>query len=181
MLQSGAQFDRYDILGPIAAGGMGVVYRARHRLLQTEVAIKVLSSHLSLDERVRTRFAQEAYVQAQLEHPGIVAVQDFVDHEGQLAIVMRLVQGPSLEQVMGQELPGPWPVERVRQVMLPVLEAVAYAHQRGIVHRDLKPGNILLDRKDGGFGVPKVTDFGLAKILASEGGLEQATERHGVA
>jgi len=173
MLQPGETIEKYEVLGPIAAGGMGVVYRVRHRQLQQVVALKMLASHLALDDRVRQRFSQEAWVQAQLQHPNIVSVRDFVEAPGQLGFVMDLVDGPSLEQVITRERPGPWSLDQAMAVMGPVLEAVTYAHARGIVHRDLKPANVLLERSDDalGLGTPRITDFGLAKVLASTQGV----------
>jgi len=181
MLQPGTIVDKYEIVAPIAAGGMGVVYRARHAHLRQEVALKLLSAHLALNERTRTRFAQEAYVQAQLAHPHIVAVRDFFDQDGTLGIVMSLVEGPSLEDVMAAELPGSWSLPDIRHAMLPVIEAVTYAHARGVVHRDLKPANVMLDRAaaSSGLGVPVVTDFGLAKVLTSTAGLTRAGTQMG--
>jgi serine/threonine protein kinase len=162
----------YRIVEPIAAGGMGVVYVGEHSTLGRRVAIKVLMESLALSDKVRRRFEQEAYVQAQLEHPHIVRVQDFVQEGNTLAIVMDFVKGPSLAQYIAG-LKGPLPVDALMHIMDPVIEAVAYAHERGIVHRDIKPGNVLLDQSGGSesIGIPKVTDFGLAKILAD-------TEQH---
>ena len=98
-----------------------------------------------------------------------MVVRDFIIDSSALGFVMDLVQGPSLEQVINTEQSGRWPVQETLRVMMPVLEALAYAQARGIVHRDLKPANVLLDRSGGGMGRPQITDFGLAKILATEG------------
>ncbi len=164
MLRQGDALGSYIILGPIAAGGMGVVYLARHVSLGHEVAIKVLVSNLALSQSIRSRFTQEARLQASLQHPNIVRVVDLI--EGDLpAIVMDLVRGPSLAEVL--EVSGPWSAERALAVMGPVISAVAMAHEAGVIHRDLKPGNILLDRV-GDEEVPKVSDFGIAKILQSD-------------
>ena len=181
MFKPGTVIDRYEIVEPIAGGGMGVVYRARHTLLGTEVALKVLLANFTLSEKVRTRFQQEAYVQANLKHPSIVNVTDMVVGEENLAIVMELVDGPSLEQVLAEERSGPWTLEQTMVVMKPVLDAVAHAHARGVVHRDIKPGNVLLDRSAGvkGVGTPKVSDFGLAKILSSEVAMTKTGARMG--
>jgi len=172
MLEPGAILDKYRILAPIAAGGMGVVYKAEHVHLRRTVAIKVLLPNYALDERTRTRFAQEAYVQGQLAHPNIVEVTDFIHAGSVMAFVMRFVDGPSLEQVLHGDN-APWPVEKVIQVLRPVAEGVAYAHARKVIHRDLKPANILLDRANPSDdpGIPRITDFGLAKVLASTGGV----------
>ncbi len=168
MLQPGTILGNYEILSHIAGGGMGVVYRARHRHLYTQHAIKVLLSTLALDERVQVRFRQEAKVQSELrEHPHIVTVTDFVEESSQLGLVMDLIEGPSLDAVMDSERPGPWQLDDAMAILSPVLGALAFAHSRGVVHRDLKPANVVLDRSGGGLGRPQVTDFGLAKVLAS--------------
>jgi len=172
MLERDSTLDKYRILQPIAAGGMGVVYKAEHIHLRRLVAIKVLLPNYALDERTRARFAQEAYVQGQLSHPNIVEVTDFIHIGDVLAFVMRFVDGPSLEQVLQTES-GPWPLDKVLQVLRPVVEGVAYAHARGVVHRDLKPANVLLDAtiQASMLGTPRITDFGLAKVLATTGGV----------
>ena len=95
MLKAGTVLGNYEIVAPIGAGGMGVVYRARHTLLSSDVASKVLLANYSLSSKVRARFRQEAYVQANLKHPNIVHVTDLVLDEDTLAIVMELVEGPS--------------------------------------------------------------------------------------
>ena len=181
MLDPGTVIEKYEIIEPIAGGGMGVVYRARHRTLGKEVAFKELLSNLALSEKVQTRFQQEAYVQANLTHPNIVNVFDFITHRSLLAIVMELVAGPSLEQVLADERSQAWTLEQTMAVMKPVLDAVAYAHARGVVHRDIKPGNVLLDRSldAQGLGTPKVSDFGLAKILSSEVAMTKTGARMG--
>lgn len=181
MLEPGAIVGSYEIVSPIAAGGMGVVYRARHRTLGSEVAIKTLLANFALNDSVRQRFQQEAYVQAQLQHDHIVRVIDLVDAPGGLAIVMDLVPGLSFEAVLAHERPGPWAAADVITVLRPVVDAMAFAHGRGVVHRDLKPANVLLQRRDGipWPGVVKVTDFGLAKILDSEVAMTRVGSRMG--
>ena len=169
MLDAGDRIDKYEIIDTIAAGGMGVVFRARHALLGNEVALKVLLPNLAMNERVRTRFRQEGYVQAELRHPNIARVLDFVDEGKSLAIVLELIDGPSLDKRL-LERDGPWPLDAVRAVMEPVLQVMAHAHERGVVHRDIKPANILLGPGPGP-GRPVITDFGLARILATESGL----------
>ena len=124
--------DKYEIVEPIAGGGMGVVYRARNIAIGKEVAVKVLLANFALKESLQQRFRQEAYVQGQLEHPNIIPVTDFVAHAGTAAIVMGLVPGPSLEDVLERERPGPWPLEEVMPLMQAVTSAVGFAHARGI-------------------------------------------------
>ena len=181
MLKAGTILGNYEIIAPIGAGGMGVVYRARHTLLSSEVAFKELASNFTVSEKVRARFRQEAYLQANLKHPNIVHVTDMVMHEDVLGIVMDLVEGPSLEEVLEHERTGPWSLDEAMALMEPTLEGVAYAHEQGVVHRDLKPGNILLDRTfgDADLGMPKVADFGIAKILSSEVAMTRTGARMG--
>jgi len=175
MLQQGQQLDKYRIQGSIAAGGMGIVYRAEHIHLGTPVAVKVLLPNLAMNDKVRQRFVQEARVQSQLKHANIVKVSDFIIEAELLAFVMELVDGPSLEQVAGLERPGAWTPADALAVMLPTIDAVAYAHARGVVHRDLKPANVLLERAgQPGLGMPKITDFGLARLVESQAGLTRA-------
>ena len=160
MLRRGEKLASYTILEPIAGGGMGVVYRALHDNLGHEVAIKVLVENLALDPGIRARFTQEAQLQATLLHPNIVRVVDLIEGE-RPAIVMDLVDGPSLAQLLKPE--QRWSQAEITTLMDPVLDAVALAHRQGIIHRDLKPGNILvtIDARDE--PQPKVIDFGIAK------------------
>lgn len=179
MLQAGAIVGSYQIAEPIAAGGMGVVYRAVHQSLGTSVALKVLAAAFALDPKVRQRFRTEARVQAHLVHPNIVRVTDLVEGEATLALVMELIAGPSLAWVLEEERTGPWPIPDALSLLDAVAAALECAHQSGVAHRDLKPGNVMLDRSRGGFGVPKVTDFGLAKLLNSGAGLTRTGARMG--
>jgi len=155
--------DRY-VLGPIlGAGGVAHVYRAHDERLDAPVAVKVLSiASASAKERLK----QEATLQAGLRHPHIVAVTDVVDVEGWPAVVMELVDGPSLEALLDE---GPLERAVALDVFRGILEGVAAAHAAGMVHRDLKPGNVLIARV-GQRLFPKVADFGLAKVLAGPGG-----------
>ena len=172
MLQPGTVIDRYEVVAPIAGGGMGMVYRVRHVGLGGEHAMKVLLPNYASSEKVRARFRQEAQVQSRLLHPGIVHVSDLLQAKGLLAMVMDLVHGPSLEQVLAAERTGPWSLADTMAVMDPVLDAMTYAHGLGVAHRDLKPANVMLERSTAPWpGQPRVTDFGLAKLLASEGGM----------
>jgi serine/threonine protein kinase len=180
-MEAGDRIGPYTIVAPIAPGGMGVVYHARHSELGTEVAIKVLLPNLALNEKVRVRFRQEAYVQANLEHSNIVRVRDFLTHGKTLAIVMDRVRGPSLESILAKEPPGPWPMESVARVMLPVLDAVAFSHTKRVVHRDIKPGNVLLEQTPSAPwpGIAYVSDFGIAKLLEDGQGMTRTGARMG--
>jgi serine/threonine-protein kinase len=143
---------------------MGVVFKARQTDLDRIVAIKmILSSHLASEEQVR-RFQAEAKAAARLQHPHIIGVYEFGQAHGQHYFAMQYVNGASLAQVLQR---GPLPVEEAVRLVAAVARAVDHLHAYGIVHRDLKPSNILLDEK----GHPYVTDFGLVKLLETEGHL----------
>jgi serine/threonine protein kinase len=158
---------------------MGMVYRARNVRVGLPVALKVLLPNFAQSEKVRRRFEQEAYVQAQLQHPNIVSVSDMVVEGNDLALVMELIEGPSLETVLAEQETGPWSLEQTLAVFTPVVQAIAYAHNRGVVHRDIKPGNILLKPTDTGLSIPKVTDFGLAKILSDTSSMTKTGSKMG--
>ncbi len=142
---------------------MGVVYRAHDEARGRTVALKCLHTNLAGDAEIRRRFAREAKVLGAYDHPNVVRVYDFVEHEHILAIVMEHVDGPSLVAHLGKWR-GRMPFSEIRSIFGAVLDAVGHGHGRGIVHRDLKPDNILVDRGARGL-TPKVVDFGIAKIL----------------
>ncbi len=154
-------FGDYELLGEIARGGMGVVFKARQVSLNRIVAVKmILAGQLASKEAVE-RFQREARSAAQLDHPAIVAVFDVGTVDGQHYFSMGYVEGPSLaDQLAG----GPWVPADAARLMLQVAEAVHYAHEMGVIHRDLKPANILLDRDRR----PRITDFGLARQTTAD-------------
>jgi WD40 repeat protein len=153
----------YELLAEIARGGMGVVFRARHVHLHRVVALKMILGGLLARPDDLQRFQTEAEAAAQLQHPGIVALYEIGTHEGQPYISMEYVQGSSLAQLAAA---GPVPGLTAARYLEKTARAVHFAHSKGILHRDLKPANVLLDEQD----QPKVTDFGLAKLLQTDSG-----------
>ena len=160
-LQSGTRFGTYEILAPIGAGGMGEVYRARDTRLKRDVAIKVLQgAWVDTGDRL-ARFEREAELLAALNHPNIAAIYGIEESAGTTALVLELVEGPTLADRL---LTGPVPLTEALAISRQIIDALDAAHEKGIVHRDLKPANIKV-RPD---GTVKVLDFGLAKALESD-------------
>src|SRR5215468_5658302 len=151
----------YTIVAKIGAGGMGEVYRARDAKLNREVAIKVLPADIAHDEERLVRFKREAQVLASLNHPNIAAIYGFEDSNHTVALVMELVEGPTLADRIAS---GALPVEDALAIAKQIAEALEAAHERNIIHRDLKPANVKVTHE----GVVKVLDFGLAKVLEGD-------------
>jgi hypothetical protein len=160
-LGAGVRLGSYEVLSPLGAGGMGEVYRARDTRLGREVAIKVLPAAFAADHDRMVRFQREAHVLASLNHPHIASIFGLEDSDGARALIMELVEGPTLHERIAQ---GAIPLEEALPIAKQVAEALEYAHERGIVHRDLKPANVKLTRD----GAVKVLDFGLAKALSDD-------------
>ncbi|MET0344280.1 MAG: serine/threonine-protein kinase [Polyangiales bacterium] len=155
---------KYRILGELGAGGMGVVLAARHVDTERQVALKWLSPALSHLPEAAARFKREAKAAGRILHPNVVAVHDCSEHEGQLYLVMEQLVGRTLRATMARA-GGKLPPADAFGVLFPVLRGVAAAHAAGVLHRDLKPENVLLaDSPDGLEPMPKVLDFGLAKL-----------------
>jgi Tol biopolymer transport system component len=159
-LQPGTRLGPYEVTGPLGAGGMGEVYRATDTRLKRQVAIKILPIALAADPDRLARFQREAEVLASLNHPQIAAIYGLEDAGGMKALVMELVEGPTLADRITQ---GPIPFHEALPIARQIAAALEAAHERGIVHRDLKPANIKV-RDD---GAVKVLDFGLAKLSDS--------------
>jgi serine/threonine protein kinase len=154
---------RYQIIGPLAAGGMGEVYRATRRLLGDEVALKVMNASFDEASTERDRFLRESRTCARLRHPNIVSILDFnVDPAGQPYLVMELLSGPSLREEL--KVSGPMSPANIVAVLTPLAGALQLAHEHGITHRDLKPANVVAHRYDSGERIYKIIDFGLAAI-----------------
>lgn len=158
------QFGDFELLEELGRGGMGVVYKARHRQLDRVVALKMILSGPWATPDELARFRAEAALAARLDHPGIVPVYEIGTCEGKPYFSMKYVPGQTLAQLVAQ---GPLPSREAARYVLKVAEAVEHAHQKGILHRDLKPSNVLVDDA----GEPHVSDFGLAKRVADGSGL----------
>ncbi|MBA3459103.1 MAG: protein kinase [Deltaproteobacteria bacterium] len=155
----------YDIEALLGEGGMAKVYRAKHAFLETVHAIKVLDPSYRVNAEARKRFLDEAKIQAKhLDHDNIVKVTNIVATAEHAALVMELIEGSGLEGRIGDLRTKP---AEIKHIILAVLDAVGHAHGAGIIHRDLKPANVLLHQEDGVI-VPKVTDFGIAKVTATD-------------
>jgi hypothetical protein len=157
-LSIGNRLGPYEILDALGAGGMGEVYRGRDTELHRDVALKVLGQRFAEDPDRLARFKREAQVLASLNHPHIGAIYGVADFPGGRALVLELVEGPTLADRIAA---GPIPLEEALAIARQIAEALAAAHELGIVHRDLKPANVKL-RPD---GAVKVLDFGLAKAV----------------
>lgn len=156
------QIGRYAILGVLGKGGMGNVYKARQESLNRVVALKVLPAEFSRRKEFSQRFLTEAKAVSRLQHANIVQVYDYGEEDGQQFIVMQYVEGRNLGSVLAEK--KTLPLEQVVDFSRQVLRALRYAHRENVIHRDIKPQNILVD--DG--GRIYVTDFGIAKMYASE-------------
>ncbi|MCL4207255.1 MAG: protein kinase [Pirellulaceae bacterium] len=163
------EFGPYILESVIAHGGMGVIYRARHRTLDRVVALKMIRLDRLAREADHRRFHNESMTSAHLEHPNIVPILDVGEENGVHYFTMKLLPGGDLQQQAGGFRTDPFAAARL---MATVVDAVAYAHSRGVLHRDLKPSNVLLDCD----GIPYVTDFGLALRLDDESNLTRTGE-----
>ena len=167
-LASGTRIGPYEIVSIVGAGGMGEVYRARDPKLNRDVALKILPALVATDPDRLARFKREAQVLASLNHAHIGAIYGFEEAAGVQALVLELVEGPTLADRIAQ---ASIPLEEAVAIATQIAEALEAAHARGIVHRDLKPANIKI-RADGSV---KVLDFGLAKAAGNEGAISEAS------
>ena len=162
-LTAGTQIGPYQVVGLIGQGGMGEVYRAKDTKLGRDVALKVLPDLFAADPERLARFQREARVLASLNHPNIASIYGLEEAEGVRALVLELVEGPTLAERIAQ---GAIPVEEALPVARQIADALEAAHERGVIHRDLKPANVKVKAD----GMVKVLDFGLAKALEGDAG-----------
>jgi serine/threonine protein kinase len=157
---------RYAIVRLLGRGGMGAVYEARNTVTGRAVALKIPRDDLARDEAFRGRFLREARAASALSHPNVIDVLDIaVDADETPVLVMELLQGAALSDLLAQQ--GKLPLGEAAACLVPIFDALAAAHDKGIIHRDLKPENIFIAEQVGGQRVPKLLDFGIAKL--SEG------------
>ena len=162
---SGFEIDRYHIIEKLGQGGMAVVYKAFDTKLERYVAIKIVRTDIygpSSRERVNQRFEREAKTLSKLEHPNIIAIIDYGYWEESPYLVMPFIPGGTLKDKLGK--PIYW--REAIQLLMPIVDALVYAHSKGLIHRDVKPSNILISET----GLPLLTDFGIAKVLEMEEG-----------
>ena len=166
--QAGTTFADHRIEAELGRGGMGVVYRARHLLLDLPRALKVLAEPLAEDERFRARFRREARLAAAVDHPGVVRVHHAGQEDGRLYISMALVDGPDLGGLVAGT--GPLAPARAGRLVGQIAAGLEAAHAAGLIHRDVKPSNVVLEQRSGSENAV-ITDFGLARILDDTSGL----------
>jgi len=166
-LRAGAKVGPYEILGPLGAGGMGEVYRARDARLNREVAVKVLPERFAQEADALARFEREARAVAALSHPNILGIFDFGRDGAEVYAITELLEGRSLREEIES---GALPSRRAVDYAIQIARGLAAAHEKGIVHRDLKPENVFVTRD----GRVKILDFGLAKRIAVSSGVTAA-------
>jgi Tol biopolymer transport system component len=165
----GTRLAHYEILGPLGAGGMGEVWRARDTRLQREVALKFLPAHFATDANRLARFEREAVVLASLNHPNIAAIHGLEHAGGAPFLVLELVEGPTLYDRL---MAGAIPVREALGIATQIAHALEAAHEKGVIHRDLKPANVKLTPE----GKVKVLDFGLAKAYGEAASVTAGAE-----
>src|SRR2546428_356172 len=153
------KFELHELIGE---GAMGVVWKAYDSVLRRYVALKLLPAKVSRTGDIRERFLREARAAGVLQHSNIVTIYDLGEAENQLFIAMELVDGRDLSTIISGH--DPLPLERKLDIVIEVLEALTYAHNRGVIHRDIKPSNVRI-ATDGGI---KIMDFGIARLQSAE-------------
>jgi len=160
-LKPGSTLGPYQIGGPLGAGGMGEVYRARDVRLKRDVAIKVLPESVAADAERLARFEREAHLLASLNHPNIAAIYGIEESQGTRCLVLELVEGSTLAERIAA---GPVPLDDALGLALQMTEGLEAAHEKGVIHRDLKPANVKVTPE----GKVKILDFGLAKAFDTD-------------
>lgn len=158
----------YEIVAPLGTGGMGEVYRAHDTRLQRDIALKVLPEEVASSPERLARFEREARIVASLNHPNIVTLHSIEETAGTRFLTMELIEGRSLADLV---TPGGLPIAQVLDLMIPLADALAGAHEKGVVHRDLKPTNVMVTYE----GRVKVLDFGVAKLVTAAPGPERTS------
>ena len=155
---------KYEILEKIREGGMGAIYKVRHRLLDEIRVIKLMRQQLVEDEELKTRFLREARLAIKLRHPNIAQLYDFtVDDDGTAFIVMEFIDGMTLEDLLAFH--GPPPLGLALEIAQQSLKALGYLHSKGFIHRDISPDNLMLTEDTDGQPLVKLIDLGIAKTL----------------
>ena len=172
-------FAKYEFISGIGAGGMGVIYKARHTILNRMVAIKTLHSHLASPEAIR-RFEIEGKAASLLSHPNIITVYDIgVTLTGQPYMIMDFVDGQTMTELL--QTYGQIPLNHFLRIFLQVSDALAHAHKRSVLHRDIKPSNLMLIHNERGEYDVRIMDFGIAKVLDDTIGSAQHLTKTGEA
>ena len=164
-MTQGQQYRRlgkFELHEPLGEGAMGVVWKAYDSVLRRYVALKLLGSKFGKTNDMRERFLREARAAAALQHPNIITVYDLGEAEGQLFIAMELIEGKDLSELIGGR--DPLALERKLDIVIEVLQGLAYAHDRGVIHRDIKPANVRIAND----GRVKIMDFGIARLQSAE-------------
>ncbi|MFZ5788537.1 MAG: serine/threonine-protein kinase, partial [Acidobacteriota bacterium] len=161
---------KYEILEKISEGGMGAIYKVRHRLLDEIRVVKLMHPQHEHDEGLKARFLHEARMAVKLRHANIAQMYDFaVDEGGNAFIVMEFIEGITLQELL--ERIGPPPVGLALELARQTLSALGYLHRKGIVHRDMAPDNVMVARDESGRPQAKLIDLGIAKVLKGSTGL----------
>ena len=170
--------ERYEVEAVIGSGGMSVVYRARHKLMNKNVAIKLLDPRLVRQQIAVKRFQLEAQAASRLNHPNVIIVHDFgITPDGQPFMVMDFLQGKSLMDML-DETPQVMP-ERARKIFIQIASGLGHAHRCGVVHRDVKPNNIIIEIDHNGEEAVKIVDFGIAKVASDSSNPQERLTRAG--
>ncbi len=156
-LEAGETVAGYEVLGQVGAGGMATVYKAWHERLDRHAALKLLHSSFVQDDGFLERFEREARIVARLDHPHIVPVYDYAEHNGVPFFVMKYIEGGTLKRRL---IKHGITLDEIMRMMTQLADALTYAHEKAVLHRDIKPSNILIDER----GLAYLTDFGLARI-----------------